>query len=159
VDSQLRRIIHRWKLVNSDISAVGVWFYCSTTDRFLYLMRNDSKHPYHWGLPGGKCECDESLLDTITRECAEEMGAMPEYIKLVPIECFKGGGDHFAYHTFFCLVTEEFIPKLNDEHLGYAWLDAGTIPKPLHPGLWNTVNIDDVYSKIDTVKELYLRSH
>jgi len=99
-------------------------------------MRNDLKHPYHWGLPGGKVEGDETLLDTITRECSEEMGFMPDYIKLVPIEQFTGANNHFVYHTFFCLIANEFVPKLNNEHVGYCWINKGVIPKPLHPGLW-----------------------
>jgi ADP-ribose pyrophosphatase YjhB (NUDIX family) len=119
-------------------------------------MRNDPKHPYHWGLPGGKCECNESLLDTISRECIEEMGAMPSYIKLLPIEKFTDNNHYFSYNTFLCLVDQEFIPVLNNEHLGYAWLDDGTIPKPLHPGLWATINIDEVYQKINTVKTTLL---
>ena len=79
---------------------------------------------------------------------------MPSYEKLVPIEQFTSPGNYFVYHTFFCLVKHEFIPKLNGEHLGYAWLDKGTIPKPLHPGLWATINVDDIYQKIQVVEEL-----
>lgn len=118
-------------------------------------MRNDPKHPYHWGLPGGKVEPNETLLDTINRECTEEIGSMPEYIKLVPIEQYTGLANRFVYHTFFCLVSDEFVPKLNNEHLGYAWLDRGIVPKPLHPGLWATINIDEIYQKIETVENLY----
>jgi len=142
-------------VVTGDLNAVGIWFYAYNTQRYLYLMRNDPKHPYHWGLPGGKVEENETLLDTITRECSEEMGSMPDYIKLVPIERFTGPNNHFIYHTFFCLVADEFIPKLNDEHLGYSWIDKGVIPKPLHPGLWATINIEDIYNKIETVENLY----
>ena len=47
--------------------AVGVWFYAQDTQRYLYLMRNDSKYPNTWGLPGGKCEAGETLLETIER--------------------------------------------------------------------------------------------
>ena len=153
--TQLRRIIRGGKLEPSHLAAVGIWFFAYNTQRYLYLMRNDSKHPFNWGLPGGKVECNETLLDTIVRECTEEMGSMPEYIKLVPIEQYTGPGNHFIYHTFFCLVAEEFVPVLNDEHLGYAWLDRGVIPKPLHPGLWATINVEDIYTKIETVENLY----
>jgi 8-oxo-dGTP pyrophosphatase MutT (NUDIX family) len=118
-------------------------------------MRNDPKHPFHWGLPGGKVESNETLLDTITRECSEEIGGIPEYIKLVPIEQYTGPNNHFVYHTFFCLVADEFVPVLNDEHLGYAWLDRGVIPKPLHPGLWATINVEYIYTKIETIESLY----
>jgi hypothetical protein len=43
---------------------------------------------------------------------------------------------------------------LNDEHLGYAWIDSLTWPKPMHPGLWNTVNFDTIKEKIETIKSI-----
>ena len=52
-------------------SAVGVWFYSVDTQRYLYLMRNDPKHPGAWGLPGGKIESGETLRDAMIRECHE----------------------------------------------------------------------------------------
>jgi hypothetical protein len=51
-----------------------------------------------------------------------------------------------------CLIEKEFIPVLNHEHLGYAWLDKGNFPKPMHPGLWNTVNLDAVRYKIAIIE-------
>ena len=70
------------------VNAVGVWFYSIATQRYLYLMRDDPKHPNVWGLPGGKIESGETIIDAIQRECQEELGAMPEYIRLVPLEKF-----------------------------------------------------------------------
>jgi 8-oxo-dGTP pyrophosphatase MutT (NUDIX family) len=134
------------------INAVGVWFYSVDTQRYLYLMRNDDKHPNTWGLPGGKSNLGESLIDTMTRECCEELGFMPEYLRLVPLEKFTTADAGFAYHTFFCSITKEFIPKLNNEHIGYAWINSGTWPKPMHPGLWSTVNFDVVRDKILTME-------
>jgi 8-oxo-dGTP pyrophosphatase MutT (NUDIX family) len=133
---------------SSSVNAVGVWFYSVHTARYLYLMRNDPKHPGSWGLPGGRIEEGESLRDAMLRECQEELGYVPEYIKLVPIEKFTTVDGVFAYHTFHCTVLQEFVPVLNKEHLGYAWLDSGTWPKPMHPGLWSTVNFDAVRDKI-----------
>ena len=137
---------------HSVINAVGVWFFSADTRRYLYLMRADDRHPGSWGLPGGKGEPGETLLDTISRECEEELGIMPEYLRLVPIEKFTSTDGHFAYHTFFCCVAQEFQPRLNHEHIGYAWINAGTWPRPMHPGLWNTVNFDAVRSKIDLLE-------
>lgn len=134
------------------MSAVGVWFYCTTTDRYLYLMRNDQRHPETWGLPGGKIESGESLGEAIIRECEEELGFVPNYVSLVPLEKFTSADDKFVYHTFFACVAEEFQPNLNNEHIGYAWISAGVWPKPMHPGLWNTVNFDAIQSKIDIIR-------
>jgi len=133
---------------SSIVKAVGVWFYSTNTRRYLYLMRSDPKHPGSWGLPGGRVESGETLLIAINRECQEELGYMPEYIRMIPLEKFTTVDLGFEYHTFFCTVTEEFQPQLNNEHIGYAWIDSGTWPKPMHPGLWSTVNFEAVQNKI-----------
>lgn len=138
---------------SSSIAAVGVWFYSVSTCRYLYLMRNDVKHPGSWGLPGGRMEAGETIIQTIERECQEELGSMPDYVKLVPLEKFTTADGAFAYHTFFCSVNQEFTPVLNHEHLGWAWIASGTWPKPMHPGLWSTVNFDAVRNKIQTVEQ------
>lgn len=134
------------------MNAVGVWFYSLATDRYLYLMRNDPKHPNTWGLPGGKSEENESLLNAIQRECQEEIGFFPDYVKLIPLEKFTSPDGKFAYNTFFCCVANEFTPTLNDEHLGYAWIDSLHWPKPMHPGLWSTVNIETIKQKIEIIR-------
>jgi ADP-ribose pyrophosphatase YjhB (NUDIX family) len=134
------------------VNAVGIWFNAIDTGRYLYLMRNDPKHPGAWGLPGGRVESGESLRDAMFRECREEMGFVPDFMKLVPIEKFTTQDGRFCYHTFYCSVDKEFVPQLNEEHSGYAWLDSGTWPRPMHPGLWSTVNFEAVQSKIVTVE-------
>ena len=49
-------------------------------------------------------------------------------------------------------IKDEFIPTLNEEHVGYCWVYYEQYPKPMHPGLWNTVNFDVVQDKIETIK-------
>jgi 8-oxo-dGTP pyrophosphatase MutT (NUDIX family) len=126
-------------------TSAGIFFYCSTTDRFLYLMRSDAN--YAWGVPGGKIEGDETLLEGLQRECMEEISYWPIDPKLIPIQKFVNNS--FTYHTFFCAVDEEFVPCLNDEHVGYAWIGHDQHPKPMHPGLFSTINIDIVKEKLE----------
>jgi 8-oxo-dGTP pyrophosphatase MutT (NUDIX family) len=137
---------------SGSVAAVGVWFYAVDTGRYLYLMRNDPKHPDSWGLPGGRIESGETLIAAITRECKEELGQMPQYIKLIPLEKFTTVDQGFVYHTFFCSVASEFVPVLNDEHQGWSWIKTGIWPKPMHPGLWSTVNFDAVRNKIYSIE-------
>ena len=135
------------------LKAVGVWFRSLDTGRYLYLLRNDAKHPGAWGLPGGKLEGTETLLGGMERECIEELGFFPTYLRLIPLEKFTAPDGAFEYHTWVCVIQSEFTPRLNHEHLGYAWIDAGKFPRPMHPGLWNTVNIDAVQKKILLVEQ------
>lgn len=135
-------------LSNMSKQAAGVFFYSSTTNRFLYLLRSDKQTPM-WSIPGGGIENDETLSDGIKRECLEEMDFDISELKIIPIQKFVNG--NFTYHTFFCQIEEEFIPKLNHEHVGYAWVKSGLYPKPLHPGLFSTVNIDIVIEKLNSL--------
>lgn len=144
---------------SSTLNAVGVWFYSISTDRYLYLLRNDPKNPSTWGLPGGKSKDGETLIETLQRECQEELGFWPENIKLAPIEKFTSADGKFFYHTFFCSVAQEFVPTLNNEHIGWAWINSNTLPKPLHPGLWNTLNFQEIKQKVNLIRQQYQMSH
>ena len=128
--------------------AAGVFFFSKSTRRYLYLLRSDSRSPT-WSIPGGGIDKGETLLEGIERECQEEMEFSLDDLKLIPIQKFVN--NNFVYHTFFCEIEEEFIPKLNDEHDGYAWVIEGQYPKPLHPGLFSTVNIDIVLEKLNSL--------
>ena len=150
---KLSRGLSRRHMESGALKAVGVWFRSLDTGRYLYLLRNDSKHPGAWGLPGGKLEPGETLLGGMERECIEELGSFPTYLRLIPLEKFTAPDGAFEYHTWVCVLNTEFTPRLNHEHLGYAWIDAGTFPRPMHPGLWNTINIDAVQQKILRVEQ------
>jgi 8-oxo-dGTP pyrophosphatase MutT (NUDIX family) len=128
--------------------AAGVFFYSKSTKRYLYLLRSDHRSPT-WSIPGGGIDQDETLFEGIARECDEEMAFDISELKLIPIQKFVNNA--FSYHTFFCEVKEEFMPTLNDEHVGYAWVTEGQYPKPLHPGLFSTVNIDIVIEKLNSL--------
>lgn len=152
MDKELSGGVRRRNLEPGSVKAVGVWFLSRATGRYLYLLRNDPKHPGTWGLPGGKIESGETLLGGMERECIEELGSFPTYQQMIPLEKFTSADGVFEYFTWVCVVAAEFVPVLNDEHVGYAWIDRGTWPKPMHPGLWNTVNLESIQEKVRTIE-------
>ena len=131
--------------------SAGIFFYSKSTQRYLYLLRNENKNPT-WSIPGGKIEKNETLLDGLKRECNEEIQFWSDDLKLVPIQKFVN--NTFAYHTFHCTIEEEFVPMLNHEHSGYAWVGNNNYPKPFHPGLFSTINIDSVVEKMKLLTNL-----
>jgi hypothetical protein len=40
-----------------------------------------------------------------------------------------------TFHTFKQAVDSKFVPKLNDEHSGYAWASRDLLPQPMHPAV------------------------
>lgn len=62
------------------------------------------------------------------------MGATPEIIKIYPLHKYSSKDGKFEYNSFCCIVDEEFTPVLNRESAGYAWIEPGVWPKPLHNG-------------------------
>lgn len=152
MDQELSGSLPRRTVEPGVLKAVGVLFRSAATGRYLFLLRNDAKHPGTWALPGGKLEANETLLGGMERECTEELGQFPLYQRLIPLEKFTSADQQFEYHTWVCVVDTEFVPCLNHEHLGWAWIDAGTWPRPMHPGLWATINIQAVQDKLLLVK-------
>jgi hypothetical protein len=69
----------------------------------------------------------------------------------MPLETFVSTDSKFQFHTYLCVVEDEFIPHLNEEHDGYAWVSFGHWPKPLHHGLRNTLQSKINLNKLQTV--------
>lgn len=130
--------------------SVGVLFYASDTGRHLFLLRADRESS--WGLPGGKVERGESLAAAVERECREETGFWSSELRLFPLEQYTGAEGRFVYHTFYSIIPYEFVPRLNSEHRGYAWVESGQYPRPLHRGLFNTLNYDSIQQKIEIIR-------
>ena len=88
------------------------------------------------------------------REIKEEIGECPSIVKSIPLETFVSNDEKFNFPTYLCVVESEFIPKLNGEHNGYAWVSFGKWPKPLHQGLRNTLQSKSNLTKLQTVFQL-----
>ena len=131
----------------------GALLYAKDTSRFLFLHRTQGKRSNVWGLPGGTNESGETPWGACEREILEEIGTV-SIEKILPLERFCAKDGHFEYHTYFCLISHEFIPTLNEEHNGYAWVSYTKWPNPLHYGLKSTLQKRINQIKIQTVLDL-----
>jgi len=135
-------------------TCAGGLFYAVDTGRFLFLHRTQSKHSRVWGLAGGTAELGETAWQACEREIAEEIGEQI-IAKTIPLERFRSRDAEFEYHTYVCVVDEEFRPVLNHEHDGYAWVCYSAWPRPLHYGVRNTLNKKSNRSKITTLFQIF----
>jgi 8-oxo-dGTP pyrophosphatase MutT (NUDIX family) len=134
----------------SDIVCSGALFYALNSKRFLFLHRARGKQGNMWGLVGGTNEGAETPWEGLKREIVEEIGSV-EIKKTIPLETFISNDNKFSFHTYLCVVKEDFVPKLNEEHDGYAWVSFSQWPKPLHHGLRNTLQNKTNLAKLQTV--------
>lgn len=133
---------------------VGTLVYARNTNRYLFLLRNKHRQQGFWGIVGGKIDEGETVIQGLVREIQEEIGVDYSAKKFIPLETFTADNDKFVYYTFVVSVDEEFVPKLNDEHRGYCWVELKDHPKPLHPGLWRSFNFEIVKKKIKTLESI-----
>jgi 8-oxo-dGTP pyrophosphatase MutT (NUDIX family) len=129
-------------------AGVGAFIHALSTGRYLFLLRNIGSWADTWGLPGGKLDPGEDTITALNREIREELGGIIIDPEFVPVEIFTSNNSNFTYHTFFIAVEDEFVPVLNHEHQGYAWLPLSAVPRPLHPGIVRTLNKRDIVKKI-----------
>ena len=134
----------------------GGLFLAKDTKRFLFLSRTQSKTAGTWGLVGGKKEpADNTPYDALIREIHEEIGKMPSIKKIIPLELFISNDLQFQYNTYLLIVDREFIPVLNDEHDGYAWVGYDHWPKPLHRAVKNSFSSKIIRAKLELLLDLF----
>lgn len=133
------------------IRACGGLIISKNTQRGLFLLRAGHSYPNTWGLVGGKVDKDESIQEALLREVAEEVGFSPNFLKIFPVELFTSSDQNFEFSTYVCVVKNEFLPVLNNEHHGFCWAPIDKAPKPVHPGLFKSFNSEDFQEKILTI--------
>lgn len=133
-----------------EIVCSGALLYALNTKRFLFLNRAQGKTKDLWGLVGGTTENTETPWEGLCREIQEEIGSI-DIVKTIPLETFVSNDTKFLFHTYLCVIKKEFVPVLNQEHDGYAWVSFPKWPKPLHQGLRNTLQNKTNQRKLETV--------
>lgn len=139
-------------MINTDVTAAGVIFLALDTGRCLLQLRNSDKRFRHtWGFFGGMLEQNETPFEALQRELKEEIGFMPELAKLNPLDIYQSRDNRFRYYSFVAVVDQEFSPSLNSESAGYAWVNIGNWPQPLHQGARVTLNKNKGTDKLHTI--------
>jgi 8-oxo-dGTP pyrophosphatase MutT (NUDIX family) len=141
-------------VVKESIVCSGALFYAKSTRRFLLLQKAHGKHEGTWGLVGGTNISGETPWQGLQREIQEEIGILPTILKTIPLETFVSNDRVFNFHTYMCVIGEEFVPILSDEHQGWAWATIDRAPKPLHQGLRNSFGSKIIRTKLQTVFDL-----
>lgn len=111
--------------------AAGIFF---TDGSKVLLLKRSKKGDSEgtWGLPGGKVEEDETLIDAARREAKEECGHV-EGSRFADLQEKDGLHD---WTTFFFKIKKPFDCVLSDEHTDYKWVDLDSISNyELHPKL------------------------
>jgi 8-oxo-dGTP pyrophosphatase MutT (NUDIX family) len=137
-----------------EVDCSGALICARDTHRFLLLQKREGKHAGRWGLVGGTNHSDESAWQGLCREIEEELGVMPDIKKTLPLERFVSNDSLFKFHTYFCVVDSEFIPKLSNEHVAWGWFDLDCLPKPVHKGLDLSLRNRVIQTKIQTVIDI-----
>lgn len=132
----------------------GALIYSRHTHRVLLIQKSVGKHQGTWGLVGGTNLANENPWQGLQREIEEEIGSFPNIIKTLPLEKFVSNDSVFNFHTYFCIVENEFIPILSDEHVAWGWFDLKSLPKPVHKGLELSLRNKVIQTKIQTVIDI-----
>jgi 8-oxo-dGTP diphosphatase len=91
--------------------------------------------PREWVLPGGNAEADESPVDTLLREVAEETGlaARPERLTGVYYQADHRAGE-FIHFVFRCAPEPEAAMRIEPAEVAeYGFFPANSLPEPMSP--------------------------
>lgn len=96
--------------------------------KILLLKRSDEgDHSGEWAFPGGKIEAGENPESAVIRENAEEIGKN----SFNTLEQIGQNGKAVTFKH----QTDEFEPKLNNEHTDYMWVMPSDLPDSMHPAV------------------------
>jgi 8-oxo-dGTP pyrophosphatase MutT (NUDIX family) len=118
-------------------------------ENILILKRSDTDDwmPGHYGLPGGKLEQGEDLLQGACRECKEEtsLDIFPQELVFLPKCSIENS------HAFFLTTKYNGKVKLDFEHDDYKWINPKNLSNyKIVPDLLSIVA--EAWEKINSVE-------
>jgi 8-oxo-dGTP pyrophosphatase MutT (NUDIX family) len=97
----------------------------SSEGRVLILQRSKTgDHAGEWCFPGGGVEDGETTPNAAVRECLEETGYR---VGSVGAELCTRVAEDVHFTTYLVKVDDEFVPRLNSEHVAWAWVKPADV--------------------------------
>lgn len=96
----------------------GAGFLFITPEKKILMLQKPNKK---WSLVGGHREKGETPSQTAKRETKEEIGFVPNGT-IIDVVRYKKKETNSSCYSFIMRVSEEFEPKLSNEHIGYKWI-------------------------------------
>jgi 8-oxo-dGTP diphosphatase len=114
---------------------VGVGaFICDAAGRLLLVKRRRAPEAGHWGLPGGKVEYGETLIEAVTREVLEELGVeiAVDALLCVVDQIDRAEATHWVSPTYRAkIVAGEPSNREPNAHEAIGWFGLDDLPAPL----------------------------
>lgn len=123
------------------IKCIGCLIYDVSKKMFLFQQRSKTtSHPLKLGLWGGKMKTLESFPNALSRELKEELGIVPNYDKLYPLDTYLSDDNEFIYYSFLMIVSDFDSITVNPrETFDYIWMPFHYIERlNLHNGFRTT---------------------
>lgn len=101
-------------------------------NKVLLGKRKNSFMSGYYGLPGGRLELKEKLIDCAKREIFEETGMKVDNLEYLGVIRDLQDGYTFTHFAFLC-KTEECEPKLTEPEKceGWEWFETDNIPEKI----------------------------
>jgi len=116
---------------------VGVKGIVKVGDRCLVLQKGEGESAY-WDIPGGRIDDNETLLETLARELAEELPSLKQFRIEGVVDAYrlsKNIADNRGLVLVFYRVdAAPFKIELSKEHVGYRWVTKDDVQQLLENG-------------------------
>lgn len=121
----MSKIIIKLQDNNENFKSAHVVIFKDGNILILKRSSTDQWMPGHYGLPGGKIEPGENILNAACRECKEETNLDINQKDLVFLSKISKNKQHAFYYT------KKFNgePKLDFEHEDYKWINPRDLSK------------------------------
>lgn len=131
----LTRLPRYTHLMSDQLIGAAVIIFNATQRAVLLGKRKNSYFAGTYGLPGGRVEPNESLIDGAARELREETGLEAQKLVYIGTVREKQGSVSFIHFIFSC---DQYSGQLQlmepDKCEGWEWVSVDALPDDVLPG-------------------------